>query len=134
MKRGVSRISVSLPQKLLAEFGEAIQGIGYKDRSKAIRVAMRNLIKEYRWTGKEGAISIGAIMIIYDHEVRGIGGALTDIQHRYGGVINSMMHIHLNKRDCLEIIAVMGKKQRIEALSRTLMIRKGVKQVRMTYI
>ncbi len=65
--------------------------------------------------------------MVYDHEVRGLERDLTDHQHHHHGLITSVMHIHLNETDCLEVIAVKGKGSEIRALSNELATRRGVK-------
>ena len=47
-KRGVRRFTVSASPEFLEEFDEVIGSVGW-ERSKAIRLAMRNFLTEYRW-------------------------------------------------------------------------------------
>jgi len=132
-ERGVSRVSVSVPPDLLVEFDEVTRRMGY-DRSKAIQTAMRNFIAEYKWAHKEKGAGTGALVMVYDHEIRDLEKALTDIQHRYEETIGSSMHIHLDERNCLEIIAVKGSVKEIRDLSQELMTKRGVKQVKLAII
>ncbi|NIM46156.1 MAG: nickel-responsive transcriptional regulator NikR [Nitrososphaeria archaeon] len=134
MERGVSRISVSIPVALLKEFDETRVEMGYRDRSKAMQTAMRNFISEYRWTRTEEDTGTGALIIVYDHGVKGLGEALTEIQHHHEGIINAVMHIHLDEHNCLEIVAVRGRNVDIRDLSRELMTKRGVKQLKLTIV
>jgi CopG family nickel-responsive transcriptional regulator len=129
----VSRISISLPRELLREFDESSRQIGHEDRSKAIRAAMRSLITESIWTREEQGAVVGALIIVYDHHVKGLEEKMTGIQHHYKNVVASSMHIHLDERNCLEIIAVRGESREIKNLAQKLTIR-GVKQLKQATI
>ena len=134
MDGGVSRISISLPPDLLREFDEVIRAAGYEDRSKAIQAAMRGFIAEHKWSGKLRGTGVGAIVMVYDHRVRGLQQRLTGKQHRFEEVIGSTMHIHLDRGNCLEIIAVRGDVEEIRALVRELEGERGVKQLRLSLV
>ncbi|MEM1767495.1 MAG: nickel-responsive transcriptional regulator NikR, partial [Candidatus Bathyarchaeia archaeon] len=119
--------SVTLPEDLLKEFDEVINRMGYGNRSKAVQDAVRLFISERKWLQEESGIQAGVLMLLYDHEVRGVEDTLTDIQHNYADIISSTMHIHLTERDCLEAIAVKGEAEKIRRLSDELSSKRGVK-------
>lgn len=128
-RKGVKRFSVSVPPKLLGDFDEVITKMGY-ERSKAIRLAMQNFLTEYRWTSEEERVGVGALVMIYDHEARGLEESLTKIQHEYREVISSTTHIHLDDQNCLEIIALNGEVKRTRSLAEKLMKERGVQQLK----
>jgi len=128
-RKGVSRFGVSVPPDLLEKFDETIARMGY-DRSKAIQIAMRNFLTDYRWEYEEGVVA-GTLTIIYDHEAKGLEESLTDIQHAYRNIINSAMHVHLDEQNCLSVIAVKGEVKMIQNLAKELMSRRGVKQLKL---
>lgn len=130
-EKGVRRFSVSIPPKLLEDFDKVIKKMGY-ERSKAIRLAMQNFLTEYRWTSEEERVGVGALVMIYDHETRGLEETLTDIQHEYRKVISSTTHIHLDDQNCLEILAVKGEVKTTQSLAKKLMRERGVKQLKLT--
>lgn len=72
--------------------------------------------------------------MVYDHEVRGVEEALTDIQHHNQNIINSSMHIHLDDRYCLEMIAVRGEVRAAQHLAQELMRQRGVKQTKLALV
>jgi CopG family nickel-responsive transcriptional regulator len=123
------RISMSLPKSLLEEFDQLIEEAGYEDRSKAIRAAMHNFVTESKWTHQQSSEVAGVLAMVYDHQTKGLDDSLTDIQHHHENAIRSTMHIHLDKRNCLQIIAVKGEAEEIKKLSKKLTIR-GVKQIK----
>ncbi|MEM3737721.1 MAG: nickel-responsive transcriptional regulator NikR [Candidatus Bathyarchaeia archaeon] len=133
MVKGVTRISISLPDDLRREFDETVEAAGYGDRSKALQIAMRDFISDHKWRGG-AATSTGAIVLIYDHEVPGIEEALTSVQHNYKHIVNSTMHLHLEGESCLEIIAVKGRSLEIESLANELVTKKGIKQFKVAVV
>ncbi|MCS7095954.1 MAG: nickel-responsive transcriptional regulator NikR [Candidatus Bathyarchaeota archaeon] len=123
----IVRVSVTFPPDLLREFDEVIRKAGYENRSKAVQDAVRLFISERKWLHEGEGKQAGVLMLLYDHEVRGLEESLTDIQHHHFNVISSTMHIHLTGRDCLEAIAVKGDSEEIRKLSDELASKRGVK-------
>jgi CopG family nickel-responsive transcriptional regulator len=115
----IIRVGVTFPPDLLRDFDE--------NRSKAVQDAVRTFVSERKWIQEERGIQAGVLMMLYDHEVRGLESALTHIQHQYTNVICSTMHIHLSEKDCLEAIAVKGDVAEIRKLSDELTAKRGVK-------
>jgi CopG family nickel-responsive transcriptional regulator len=122
----VVRVGVSFPPDLLKEFDEITDKMGYESRSKAIQDAVRMYVSERKWLKEEGN-QTGVLLMVYDHEVRGLEHELTESQHHHSDLVSSTLHIHLNERDCLEAIAVKGKASEIRKLSDELATRRGVK-------
>jgi len=123
----IVRVGVTFPPDLLKDFDEIIGKMGYENRSKAVQDAVRIFVSERKWLQEEKGVQAGVLMMLYDHEVRGIESALTDIQHRYAHIIYSTMHIHLSERDCLEAVAVKGDATEVRKLSDELAAKRGVK-------
>jgi CopG family nickel-responsive transcriptional regulator len=129
LKSGVRRVSVSVEPRLIDEFDETIEDIGY-NRSTAIEMAMRDFLTNYKWSVIETGNVAGAITMIYDHHISGLNKSLTDIQHDYIDVVTSVTHVHLDHENCLELIAIMGDIKRIKELTRSLRIIRGIKQLK----
>lgn len=123
----IVRVGVTFPPDLLEDFDEAIKKMGYDNRSKAVQDAVRAFISEYKQLQGETGSRVGVLMMIYNHEVKDLQATLTDIQHKYGHVVCSTMHIHLSKRDCLEAVAVRGEASEIRKLTEELKTKRGVK-------
>ncbi|MEM3602062.1 MAG: nickel-responsive transcriptional regulator NikR [Candidatus Bathyarchaeia archaeon] len=126
----IVRVSVTFPPDLLVDFDEVIRKMGYENRSKAVQDAVRLFISEHKWQQEERGMRAGVLMLLYDHEVRGVEDTLTDIQHHHADIVSSTMHIHLTERDCLEAIAVRGDASEIRRLSNELSSKRGVKILR----
>jgi CopG family nickel-responsive transcriptional regulator len=130
----VTRIGVTFPPELLKDFDEIIDKMGYESRSKAIQDAVRLFVSERKWLKEEDTVQTGIILMVYDHEVRGLETELTETQHEHTSIITSTMHIHVSERDCLEAIAVKGKASEIRHLSDELTTRRGVKILKTTIV
>ena len=123
----ITRVGVTFPPELLKDFDEVIKGVGYENRSKAVQDAVRMFISERKWLQEESGNQAGVLMMVYDHEVRGLENALTNLQHHYADTICSTLHIHLSEKECLEAIAVKGNAYQIRRLSDELAAKRGVK-------
>ncbi|MEM3507081.1 MAG: nickel-responsive transcriptional regulator NikR [Candidatus Bathyarchaeia archaeon] len=130
----IIRVGVTFPPELLKELDRVVKEIGYESRSKAIQDSVKQFITDYEWTKKEKGIKAGVLVIIYDHEVKGLEETLTDIQHHYGELIRSSMHIHLSEKYCLEAIAFKGEVEEILKLTKEIMSKKGVIQSKLAIV
>ena len=90
------RISMSLPNKLLADFDEVLKDRGYQSRSKGIRDALQDYILRYQWMNEMEGQRVGVVTVIYDHHFSGVMEKLADIQHDYRQEISASMHIQKN--------------------------------------
>lgn len=123
----IVRVGVTFPPDLLKDFDDIIGKMGYESRSKAIQDAVRLYVSERKWLKEQDANQTGVILMVYDHDTRGLESDLTESQHHHTDLISSTMHIHLGEHDCLEVIAVKGKGSKIRHLSDDLATRRGVK-------
>lgn len=124
----ITRFGVTFPPELLKDFDEIIRKMGYESRSKAIQDAVRLFVTERKWIQQDESIEqTGILLMIYDHDTRGLEANLTESQHHHKSLVTSTMHIHISETDCLEAIAVKGKASEIRKLSDELATRRGVK-------
>ena len=133
-KKQVSRICISVPSDLLESFEDHIKRLGYTNRSKAIQDTMQNFVTEAKWICEKQGRGIGAIAMVYDHEVKGLEEELTDVQHLFEKTILSSMHIHLDSEHCLEIIAIKGKASDVRDLTQELKTKRGVKGLKLALV
>lgn len=119
------RFGVAMEENLLREFDKYIQRKGYRNRSEAIRDLARNAMVQEAWEQEKGEV-IAAVALVYDHEKRGLADRLTDLQHHAVSLIVSALHVHLDKRHCLEVIVLRGKASPVRKLTNTLLAIKGV--------
>ncbi len=129
---GLARFSVTVPDDLLRAFDEQIARRGdVANRSEAVRDLMRaSLVKEQLRTPKEQVI--GSLTMIYDHHTGDLTHRLDEIQHDYTDEIVSTMHVHLDHHNCLEILALKGRGERIYELADRLLGLRGVQHGELT--
>jgi CopG family nickel-responsive transcriptional regulator len=132
MEQELMRIGVSLPEKLLSRFDEIILKRGYSSRSEGIRDAIRNYIVNYEWMSDVQGERVGVITLVYSHSQRGLVDNLTEIQHEFGEIIQSSLHVHLDHENCLEVIVLRGEGQHVRSAAEKMMSLKGVKHVKLS--
>ena len=133
-EKGVIRISISLPPKLLEQLDEFIKNVGYASRSKVIQDAIRRFITEHEVMWNEEEEAVGLIAIVYRHDIRKLEEEITDIQHEYTQAITSTIHIHLTRERCFEIIALKGKVKHMRALLNSLEGKRGVEHAKLLIV
>jgi len=121
----LTRFSISVDSKLIERFDTKIKTEKCPTRSKAIGDLIRASLVKDEW--KYGEEVAGAIVLLYDHHKRNIVEKITDLQHDYNDNIISTQHIHLDHDNCLEIVAVKGKANRIKEIESVLKSVKGLK-------
>jgi CopG family nickel-responsive transcriptional regulator len=130
----IVRFGVALPSVMLGQLDEVVTVVGYPSRSKAIQDAVESLIVKNRWLSEQKGEKTGVLIIVYDHDTRGLEEYLTDTEHEYSSIICSTTHVHLTKRECLEALVVKGDSLKIRELTNKLRIRKGVKQAELAVV
>ena len=124
----VIRFGVSVEDELLVSFDKLIGVQGYETRSEALRDLMREaLIKAKLENFPETGEAIGSLTLVYDHHAANLQHEMADIQHDSHDMILSVMHLHVNHNDCLEILAIRGAVGKITELSNKLLSLKGIK-------
>ena len=125
-----TRFAVSLDSELLDSFDRVIESQGYSSRSEAIRDLIRDKLVTQNWDEK--AEAVGTITLIFNHHLYSLSDDITAKQHEHHALIISSMHLHLDHDNCLEIIAVRGKGEKIQQLANSLITMKGVKHGKLT--
>ena len=124
------RFGVSIEEELLKKFDQEIEKKGYASRSEAIRDLIRDQMVSEEWeTDQE---TVGTITIVYDHHTRDLSANLTHLQHSFKGDIKSVLHIHLDHHNCLEVLVVQGKGLLLKQFADQLVSIRGVKHGKLT--
>lgn len=124
------RFGVSIEADLLAQFDEQIEKKGYASRSEAIRDLIRDHMVEEEWGANQE--TVGTITIVYDHHTRELVQNLLHLQHSFRGEIKSVLHVHLDHHNCLEVLVVQGKGNLVKQFSDQLASTRGVKHGKLT--
>jgi CopG family nickel-responsive transcriptional regulator len=133
-KETVTRISLSLPPELLERFDDLATKSGFADRSKAVQVTMRNFISDEEHSLTPGQRVTAVIIVVYNHEARGIDARLTDIEHEIADKITSSSHVHLGVTHCLKIIVVKGNVSEVTTFEKEVRRLNGVMQLKAIFV
>ncbi|AFA38937.1 putative transcriptional regulator [Pyrobaculum oguniense TE7] len=126
----MKRISLTLDDKLYKEMENAMSILGETNRSRFVASIIAEKISELV---QKPMASI--IIYIYDHEVGEVAKNLTEIQHEFRDVIRASTHIHLDDRNCLEVIHALGDSERIRGLvTRMSRVGRGLRFLRVVNI
>jgi len=126
------RVGVYIPKDLAEKLLEIMKDMGIDTLSRIVQESIRLFIAEHSW--RIGGEVVGAIGVLYDHEVSNVDEELTDTQHRFLSIVISSMHVHLDERNCLLMIIVRGSSDTIKKFVSSIEKIKGVKLVRLTLI
>ena len=124
------RFGVSIDGELLKKFDEKIEEKGYKNRSEAIRDLIRDNLVSAEWDADEE--TVGTVTLVYDHHTPDLNQHMTHIQHSFTGEIRSVLHIHMDHHNCLEVLVVQGKGHLVQSLADQLISLRGIKHGKLT--
>lgn len=125
----VIRTGISLKKEMLERFDRAIRRKGYTNRSEAIR----DLVREFAVAEDiaEDKPVVGTLTLVYDHHQRNLAERLIDTQHHAHKNVLAATHIHLDRRNCLEVIILKGRSSEVRVFADRLLSLKGVKHGRL---
>jgi len=118
------KISISIPKELSERLKKYLEEKKINDRSKVFQIALRNYLDENE---ENENFVYGIINLVYDEEE---ATEINEFQHENEDKIISVLHIHVGK-DCIEAIAVKGKKKDLVEMTLKLSQLKGVKKARL---
>ena len=125
MTSPITRISISVEEELLTQFDLYSAEQGYPTRSEAVKAVIRDVLVLQQW--EKGSDVAGAVSVVYDHHKPGIVQKILSVQHDWGDIILCSQHVHLDHDNCMEIIAVRGRGERIKNFLSSLRTIKGLK-------
>ena len=119
------RTGISLDSELLARFDRVVAQKGYGSRSEAIR----DLVREQAVATEvaQNRVIVGTLTLVYDHHQPKLSERLIEAQHDYQGKVLATTHVHLDHRNCLEVIIVKGRGSEVQQLADQLLSLRGVK-------
>ncbi len=130
----ITRVSLTLPQDLLNELNRSLKAQGYASRSEAVRDSLRDFLANYKWRQKLKGERLGVVILVYEHDVRGLSDRLMDIQHENANIISTVQHLHVDAKNCLETLIVRGPAEDIRKLVDRLGALRGVKQAKLMVV
>jgi len=134
MARNITRVSLTLPEDLLSELDRSLKAQRYVNRSEAVRDALRDFLASYKWRQELAGELVGVMVLVYEHDVRGLTDTLIDIQHSNREIMSAVQHVHLDTKNCLETSVVRGPAKEIRKLVDRLGALRGVKQAKLIVV
>lgn len=121
------RFSVAMPEELLVRFDSLVARRGVaKNRSEMVRDLVREALVQEE-TSIPGTEVMGTLTIVFDHHASDLQETLHHIQHENLGMMISTTHVHLDERNCLEVIILRGESYEVKSISNRILGTKGVK-------
>lgn len=124
MKEPLVRFGVAMEKSLLSALDELVVRRG-GTRSEVLRDLVRADVVRAR--AREPVLAMATLTLIYDHHVRDLSERLTDVQHDLGDQVRSTLHVHLDHDNCLEVVVLRGRADRLAEAAERLIATKGVK-------
>lgn len=126
----MQRITVTLDDDLV----EAIDSLGYGNRSEAVRdlarAGLHQLAAERAATGRCAA----AFAYVYDHHRRDLPDRLTGAFHDHHDLSVATMHVHLDHDTCMEIAVLRGEAARVRRFAEDVAAERGVRHGRLLVV
>ena len=122
----LERVSLAIEKRLLGRFDRLLQRRGLGNRSEAMRDLIRRRLVEED-TVADGAEAVASLTLVYDHAQRELSDRLVASGHHHHAKVLSTMHVHLDERMCLEVMALRGKPTELRHFADHLIGLKGVK-------
>jgi CopG family nickel-responsive transcriptional regulator len=119
------RTAISLDRELLQEFDRIIEQKGYGSRSEAIRDLVRDLSVKSEIAHNRTIVA--TLTLVYDHHQPQLSEQLVAAQHHYAGRVLATTHVHLDARNCLEVIILKGRGSEVQHFADQLLSLRGVK-------
>jgi CopG family transcriptional regulator, nickel-responsive regulator len=121
----VSRISISLPEKLLRDLDRMVKQRGFGSRSQAVNEMLHNALTEHS-NEVGGDVMVGIIALFYNNAVPGLQKQLADLQVRYIDEVISSLHVHLMDNKTMEVVLVQGPAPTLQMISDEMTAKRGV--------
>ncbi len=126
-----ARFGISIDRRLLERFDGLIAAKGTPNRSEAIRDLIRSSLVDKQWEHGERE-TVGTVTLVYEHRTRELSDKLNARQHVHHDSIVSVLHVHLDRTNCLEVAVLKGRAKDIKLLADRLIGTKGVKHGTLT--
>jgi CopG family nickel-responsive transcriptional regulator len=124
-ERPVSRISISLPEKLLSDLDRMVEQRGFESRSQAVNEMLHKFLLEHK-NDVGGDVMVGIIALFYNNAVSGLQKQLADLQVRYIDEVISSLHVHLMDNKTMEVVLVQGPARTLQLITDEMTSRRGV--------
>ena len=123
----MERFTISLDDKLAAEFDRLIRERGYRNRSEAVRDLLRGRLDSLRIEEAQAPFCVANLSYVYNHHERDLAERLTALQHDHHDLVVATTHVHLDHDNCLEAMMLRGATEVVRRFADALMAERGVR-------
>lgn len=123
----MERFTISLDEKLAAEFDRLIRERGYLNRSEAVRDLLRGKLDSLRLQEQQAPFCVASLSYVYNHHERDLAERLTGLQHDQHDLVVASTHVHLDHDNCLETVILRGKTEVVRRFADALIAERGVR-------
>lgn len=106
-------ISVSLTNDLLDRLDQFVDESGYSSRSEALRLAIRDVLNDYKLTKMQRGELLSTVTVISESDETSTHIGLIDLRNGFDDLIFGNMHLHIEGGYCIEIFLVKGPSEKI---------------------
>lgn len=122
------RFTISIDAELIEAFDAFIAGKGYENRSEAVRDLIRERLASERLAAAGKAVPVVACLsYVFDHDQRVLAGRLVDAQHRHHHLSRATMHVHLDRRECMEVTILEGPVDEVRRFAEDVIAERGIR-------
>ena len=121
----MERFTISLDDRLAAQFDEWMARHRYGNRSEAVRDLLRGEMGRDRLE-TTGAHCVACLSYVFNHHERDLAERLIALQHAHHDLSVATMHAHLDHDHCLETALLRGTTADVTAFSAALCAERGV--------
>jgi len=124
------RTSISIRKEILDIVDKLARELN-TTRSHVITSAIESYIMDKSWLlGKDEDLVSGVLVILYETGHVEADTKITLLQHQYEDVVRAVLHVHVTRTKCMEVIVVKGKLKVVKELASSLEGTKGVLSVK----
>ena len=122
----LERVSLAIEMSLRHRFDRLLERRDLGTRPEAIRDLIRKRLVEEESLAGRGEV-VASLTLVYDHAQRELSDRLVATGHHHHARVLSAMHVHLDERMCLEVMALRGTPAELRHVADHLIGLKGVK-------
>ncbi|AEB94390.1 MAG: CopG family ribbon-helix-helix protein [Metallosphaera sp.] len=120
----VEKISVALNKRTLKRLEDRAKLEGVS-RSRLVEIALVDYLDEF---SDDNSNVLGILNLVYDDTA---GNEIIATEHQFESLIISTLHIHVDDKNCMEAVALRGRRADLENLVKSLTQIHGVKKAKL---
>jgi CopG family transcriptional regulator, nickel-responsive regulator len=122
----MERVTVSLDDRLTAEFDALVEAQGYANRSEAVRDLMRHAVEARRQERGTGPC-VANLSYIFHREERALAARLSELEHAHHDLVITSTYVHLDHEHSLASVLLRGSTPQVRAFADRVQSERGVR-------